>query len=560
MKNGARVIAQGALTHQGWGGRADILRRVEVPSAIGNWSYEALDTKLARETKAGAVLQLCLYSDLLAQTQGTPPEYMYVVAPWSDFQPRAYRFADYAAYFRKVKLGLVATLREHEEKETYPDPKPHCDICRWRKACERRRRDDDHLCLVAGISKVQINELQQRGITTMKALSGIQFPLGWKPNRGSVDSYNRLCEQARLQVEARETGELKHIVLAPKVGFGLTRLPEPSDADIFLDLEGDPFVGEHGLEYLFGYRFHDENGQPVYQGEWAFTREEEKRAFQDFVDFVMARWEAHPNLHIYHYAPYEPSAMKRLMGRYATREEEIDRMLRARLFVDLFQVVRHAVRASVESYSIKHLEPFYGFERKTDLADANIALANVQANLELDDVRSIGHEAKAVVQSYNKDDCDAAAALRDWLEGLRTQLIADGANTPRPEPGDGAPDEKITDWLIRINALIEKLTFGVPADPQERTKGQQALWILANVLDWHRREEKAVWWELFRLSDLSAEDLLDEPAGLSGLTFIQNAGGTVKAPIHRYSFPPQETQLRGGEEVRCRGCSHSSAL
>ena len=206
MKMGAAVIAQGALAHQGWGGRADILRRVELPCAIGDWSYEAIDTKLARETKAGAVLQLCLYSDLLAQLQGLAPEHMYVVAPWSDFRPRAYRFADYAAYFRKVKRGLV-TILEDGEKESYPDPNEHCHICRWRNSCDKQRRDDDHLCLIAGISKVQINELKQRGITTMKALSGIQLPLGWKPDRGSVDSYSRLCEQARLQVEAGEHGE-----------------------------------------------------------------------------------------------------------------------------------------------------------------------------------------------------------------------------------------------------------------------------------------------------------------------------------------------------------------
>jgi uncharacterized protein len=474
MKKGTAVIAQGALAYRGWGGRADILHRVELPSAFGKWSYEAIDTKLARETKAGAVLQLCLYSDLLAQAQGVAPEHMYVVAPWSDFQPRGYRFADYAAYFRKVKRGLSAVLQEDGGEQFYPDPKAPCDICRWRQACEKRRRDDDHLCLVAGISKVQINELKHRGITTMKALSGIKLPLDWKPDRGSVESYSRVCEQGRLQVEARETGERKHVVLPVKAGFGLTRLPEPSGADIFLDLEGDPFVGEHGLEYLFGYRFNDENGQSVYKGEWAFSRAEEKRAFEGFVDFVMARWKTFPGLHIYHYAPYEPAAMKRLMGRYATREEEIDRMLRAGLFVDLFQVARHAIRASVESYSIKQLEPFYGFQRETPLSDANIALANLQANLELDDVPSIAEETKAAVLAYNKDDCNSAAALRDWLEALRAQLIGGGADVPRPTPGDGAPNEKITDWLIQINALIEKLTAGVPADPQERTKEQQA--------------------------------------------------------------------------------------
>jgi uncharacterized protein len=82
---------------------------------------------------------------------------------------------------------------------------------------------------------------------------------------------------------------------------------------------------------------------------------------------------------------------------------------------------------------------------------------------------------------------------------------------------------------------------------------QQARWILANVLDWHRREDKAVWWELFRLSDLSADDLLDEKCGLSGLTFVAAVGGTAKAPIHRYRFPPQETELRGGEDLRNLG-------
>ena len=121
---------------------------------------------------------------------------------------------------------------------------------------------------------------------------------------------------------------------------------------------------------------------------------------------------------------------------------------------------------------------------------------------------------------------------------------------PRPEPGDGAPNEKITDWLIRINAVIAKMTADIPDDPADRTPEQQARWILANVLDWHRREEKAVWWEYFRLADLSAEDLLDERAGLSGLSFVGEVGGTFRAPIHRYRFPPQETEIRGGEELR----------
>jgi predicted RecB family nuclease len=549
MQRGFPVIAQAALAHQGWNGRADILRRVEVSSGLGGWSYEPIDTKLARETKAGTVLQLCLYADLLAEMQGLPPEYMYVVAPWSEFQPQQFRFADYAAYFRKVKRALASAMASPDADDTYPDPIAHCDICRWREACDKRRREDDHLCLVAGISKLQIDELRAHGIATVQSLADMPLPLAWKPERGSADSYGRVREQARIVAEARAEGVGKFELLPVATGFGLTRLPDPADGDLFLDLEGDPFVGEHGLEYLFGRLFKEPDGDLVYEGDWALTRADEKRAFERFVDFVMARWAQFPGLHIYHYAPYEPAALKRLMGRYATREEGIDRMLRAGLFVDLYQVVRRGLRASVESYSIKRLEPFYDFTRGTPLADANVALANFQANLELDDTPSIVDEIKATVRAYNEDDCRSTVALRDWLEVQRAKLMADGVEVPRPQPGDGTPNEKINDWLIRINALIARLTADVPADPKQRNDEQQARWILANVVDWHRREEKAVWWEYFRLADLSVEDLREERAGLSGLTVVGAVGGTAKAPIHRYRFPPQETEIRGGEEL-----------
>ena len=114
---------------------------------------------------------------------------------------------------------------------------------------------------------------------------------------------------------------------------------------------------------------------------------------------------------------------------------------------------------------------------------------------------------------------------------------------------DAEPSEALSDWQLKIAALVERLTSGVPDDPAERTVEQHARWILAHCLDWHRREKKVSWWEYFRLGDLAAEDLLDERAGLSGLHFVAATGGTTKAPIHRYRFPPQETELRGGEEV-----------
>ena len=552
MQHGVPVIVQGALANGKWSGRADILRRVVGQSRFGDWSYEPIDTKLARETKAGAILQLCVYADLLTQAQGSTPEYVHVVAPWTDFKPFHYRHTDYAAYFRRVQRGLEASLLEQPSVVNYPDPKEHCDICRWWETCDKRRRDDDHLCLVAGISKLQINELKARGTDTAEKLASVPLPWPWKPDRGSAQAYTRVREQARIQVEARKSGTRSLELMAIEPRFGLTRLPEPSAGDIFLDLEGDPFVGEHGLEYLFGY-VTVEGGQLLHHHDWALTRTDEKQAFERLVDFVIKRWQRHPHLHVYHYAPYEPGALKRVMGRYATREEEIDRMLRAGLFVDLYQVVRHALRASVESYSIKRLEYFFGFERQTPLADANAALARLQAHLELGDAPAITEETKAVVLAYNGEDCRSALALRNWLEELRAKQLAAGSDIPRPAPGDGAPNEKITDWLLKVEKIVTAPTADIPADSSEQSQEQSGKWLLAHILDWHRREQKAVWWEYFRLGSLSQDDLFDEKSGLSGLTFIGAVGGTAKAPIHRYGFLAQETDLRGGEPLHQTG-------
>jgi hypothetical protein len=467
---------------------------------------------------------------------------------------------DYLAYYRRVRSGLETAIGAEVAAEIYPDPKEHCDTCRWQDRCDKRRRADDHLSLVAGITKVNIDELKRHGVDTVAALATMTSPMPWKPTRGAAQSYNRVREQARIQIEGRKAGTVLYELLPVASGFGLARLPEPTAGDVFFDLEGDPFAGEGGFEYLFGYAFADGDGNAAYTDDWAFSREDEKKIFERFIDFVMERLKHHPDLRIYHFAPYEPAALKRLMGRYASREEGIDFLLRSRRFVDLFGVVRNGLRASVESYSIKKLEPLYGFSRDTTLSDANVALAKVQACLELGDIEFINEDDRRVVAGYNRDDCVSTWRLRDWLEARRADLVASGTAVSRPGAPEGAPTEALGDWQERINALIDRLTSDVPSDVADRTAEQHARWLLAHTLDWHRREQKAQWWEYFRLSGLTAEELLDERAGLSGLTFAGVNGGTAKAPVHRYKFPPQETEMRGGEDLRNLGGAKLGAV
>jgi uncharacterized protein len=461
---------------------------------------------------------------------------------------------DYGAFYRYVRRNLECLVDAQATTECYPEPKEHCEICRWQMRCDARRRADDHLCLVAGMSRLHTTELQRRGTTTVGSFAAMPLPLNWKPERGSAHAYERLREQARIQVEGRGAGRVLHELLPVVQGIGLSILPAPSPGDVFFDLEGDPFAGEGGLEYLFGYAFADANGTKAYTADWALSRAEEKAAFERFVDFIVGRLAQFPDLHIYHFAPYEPAALKRLMGRYATREEVIDRFLRSKLFVDLYSVVRNGLRASVEGYSIKKLEALYGFERSVSLTEANKVLAKVQAGLELGDVELIGAAERAVVAGYNQDDCLSTAALRDWLEAQRARLIGQGTDVDRPVPQNGEASEAVGAWQERVNDLIARLTPDVPADVVERTPEQQARWLLAHLLDWHRREEKALWWEHFRLAGLTADELLEERAALSGLELVGTVGGTKRAPIHRYRFPLQESELRGCEDLHnCGG-------
>jgi len=553
MARGNPIIVQGALQAGGWSGRTDVLRRVEVPSHFGAWSYEVIDTKLARETKGNTVLQISLYSDLLSETQGTAPASAFVVTPGTNYTPETYRIADYAAYYRHVRASLERSVSGADVGDAYPEPIEHCEVCRWRRHCDEKRRADDHMSLVAGISKSQIGELERHDIESTAALAAVPLPLQWRPDRGAVKSFEKIREQARIQVEGRTKGAVLYETLPPIAGFGLSRLPEPSPGDVFFDFEGDPFVGDGGLEFLFGYVYVDEGGSERYVGDWASNRQEERAAFERFVDFVTHRLKAYPDLHIYHFAPYEPAAMKRLMGRYATRENEVDNLLRAEIFVDLFSVVRHGIRASVESYSIKKLEPLYSFVRTVPLEDVGRVMARTQARLEMANSAGVPDSDKTLIKGYNRDDCASTKALRDWLETVRADLVAGGAFIDRPTATTAEISTELDDWQKKVAALVARLTDGVPDDVEERSAEQQARWLLAFMLDWHGREKKAAWWEYFRLRDLSAEDLLHERAGLADITFLQQAGGTIKAPVHRYRFALQDTDIRAEDDLRSIG-------
>jgi predicted RecB family nuclease len=563
MAGGADVIYQATFFDGTWRGHADFLLRVEDPkrpSVWGPWHYEVADTKLARHVKASAVLQICSYIDQLERIQRVRPEWMHVALGGSARTVERLRVDDYMAYYRSARDQFLTTMADetpatYPPAGTYPEPVEHCDVCRWAVECAVRRRTDDHLSLVAGISGRQRQALTGRDVATLEALGELALPMEPRLEGVGEGALTRVREQARIQLEGRRFGDNRYELFLPKPGEaivperGLATLPKPSPGDLFLDLEGDPYAFDDGLDYLFGIletdgTFHafwsrDDRGE--------FSPVGEQRAFEQVIDFIADRLRADPSLHVYHYAAYEPTALKRLMGRYATREHEVDDLLRRGVLVDLLRAVRQSLRASVESYSIKKLEPFYGFTREIDLRDAGSSIVAFEQWLELGEGERPAADHLDQIEKYNRDDVVSTLRLRDWLEELRVELARlSGLDVPRPAARETPLPPDLTEAQARTQALADRLVdHAITAlDVQDRAPADHGRWLLAQLLGWHRREDKSMWWEFHRLMDLTPEQLVeeDEPIGL--LVPVEPVSEEKKGKqVWRYRFPDQEQDV-----------------
>ena len=257
-----------------------------------------------------------------------------------------------------------------------------------RPQCKARRRADDDLSLVAGAPARQRSALKARGVGTRRGLAGLELPMAPPLENVGREALARVREQARIQVASQDAGRILWELLPLDRGEdgepvplrGFLGLPEPSEGDLYLDLEGDPFALDDGVDYLFGIleprlpeddpRWAAADGErtPKFHAIWSLDEDgrvtwaSEKAAFERTVDLIMDRWARDPDLHVYHYAAYERTALGRLAQRHGTREEEVDRLLRGEVLVDLYRVVRQGLRAGVESYSIKRIEPLYALD------------------------------------------------------------------------------------------------------------------------------------------------------------------------------------------------------
>ena len=529
LQAGKKLIYQGRLDDGAWHGYPDFLLRTDTPSRLGPWSYRPLDSKLARSAKPYFLIQLCAYAQYLEAIQDTrPPQLGFVLGTGEERWFDTERFF----YFYRHLRDTFLEFQEAFDPTAPPDPALERSWGRWETAAQEILEKRDDLRLVARMTRSQIKRLRAKGIATCAALVASTG----RVEKLSDDVLARLRRQARLQIASRGKARPTFEVLPHEAGkrIGLATLPPASPGDVFFDLEGNP-LADGGLEYLWGAVTVD-NGNALFKDEWAHNVEQEKAAFEQTVDWIHERLRQDPNMHVYHYANYEVAALERLMGKYATRENAVDDLLRGDVFVDLYAVTRNGVAIGTAGYSLKDIEVLFAPARTalvTNAASSTVEYNNWLASGEPADWRR--SPTLNGIREYNREDCEFTWRLATWLR--ERQHEAGIAYIPQPAPEAEQPAEPRPE-----DALAEKMLAGAEDD---------ATRLVAWLLGYHRREDKPMWWRFFERLESAPEDLYDDAACLANVTRTATpAVPDKRSQVVEFAFDPdQDTKLKAGDPV-----------
>lgn len=534
MADGAPVIYQAYLEQDRFMGLADFLVRTEGASYLGDYHYEVWDAKLGQSMKPYYAVQLCCYAEMLAGVQGCLPKHVGIFLATGERCRLPLR--DFYYYYRVLKAGFC-DFQDGITSSAPPDPADYREHGRWSGHAENLLKQADDLSFIANIRSTQMKRLRQAGIRTVH---GLLASRNVRVAGLAENTQKRLCDQAELQVASAGCIVPKYRVLPhDRDGIGLSLLPPASPADVCFDIEGYPLI-PGGLEYLLGVT-HLEAGSPRFADWWAHNRDQEKRSFQDFIAWIFWKRQQDPAMHIYHYAPYEKTALLRLAARYGCCEAEVDELLRDRVLVDLYAVVRQGLLIGEPAYSLKNIEHLYMPKRTGEVATAGDSIVYYHAWRQKPD----GDDWKSsptlrLIRDYNEADCDSTWMLLEWLRGLQrdSRIVYTG-------PCVEVSSTELSPRARMAATMLEE----VPSGPERDADRWRVHRLLAHILEFHRREDKPVWRDLFDRSSSTDAELEEDADCLAGL----ERTGTPPVPVKRsfeyeYQFnPKQETRLREGD-------------
>ena len=490
MKAGDDVVFQATLLADPWVGYADFLVRVDgFPSALGDYSYEVRDTKLARTPSSKALLQMALYGQVVTSIQGSPPPSLKI---WlGNEQEFEWKYSDVEPYLRQAQARFLDARATTQV--TTAEPIAACKSCRWEQLCDEGWGPND-LIRVHLLSTKQRAKLRDSGLTTMSELAASTESA--RPAGMAATTFDRLRLQARAQV-----GHAGYELIRPQpIDTGLKSIPATDPGDLYFDLEGDPYAGLPTLDYLWAYS--DTN--LAYFHRWAHTPQEERAAFAWFMEDMEQRDRAGGNWHIYHYNSYETTSLRRIARDWPDEaeayrwQERVDLLIASR-FVDLYRAVEVGVRTKAGTTSLKEIEKLAGYDRKKDAAGVSKADESIVQYERYIFSRDAAErqEILEAIRHYNEHDVLATHATHIWLVELANALSPSDL-LPAREPY--VPSDKVvaTDALI-ADLRDQLLTAASGVDVLPCGLSARGAIDLARMLEWHRRESKVAYINLLRL-------------------------------------------------------------
>ena len=402
--------------------------------------WEIWDSKLARSAKDHALIQLAAYADQLERLGVALAPTVRIVL--GDGVHSVHEIQSLRPAYRALRADVMELI---ERRVADADPvawrNPLYAPCGSKKcpACSEQIPLHDDLFQIAGLRRTQRDKILTGGFDTLRNFSeASRDDVRRRVSGIGAETLEGLHLQARLQVATQDNPGARPAFEVHSPGV-LESIPPPSPGDIFFDFEGDPTYQEFaaegsaqgslspgddsvwfGIEYLFGMwgeNLNPDAPEASFLPLWAESFDEERAVLESFLELLEARFLAFPDMHVYHYAPYERTRLNAMAKRHRIDSPTLQALLDRHL-VDLYPIVTKSLTLGLPSYGLKALEALYfdpdtrsgiagGGESVVAFSDYKRAKAEGDADA--------AQLLKDSILHYNRIDCLSTKALRDWL-------------------------------------------------------------------------------------------------------------------------------------------------
>jgi uncharacterized protein len=372
--------------------RPNLLVKQPGQSRFGDWMYVPTSIELGKRPKQEYQVVAAFHAQVLATVQGVIPETASLILRTKN--------TNYTVDLFKWMPRMQQILEEFIEVLELPNPpevfisRQKCNFCHWYSQCYAIAQSEKHLSLLPGVTPLRYTQLQDVAITTLESLANTS-----PATLENLVGFDREVAP-KLVVQAQSALERRPLVLPYPLPIEDITFTAP--IELYFDIEAQPDLD---LNYLLGVLVVDRlaNTEKFYSF-LADKPEDEELVWQQFLDLV---WQ-YPEAPIYHFCVYEFDTVKRLAKLYNTPYALVRPVLSR--FVDVYEQLTQSVALPVESYALKAIARWLGFEWREKEASGAKCIYWYDQWLETGDRTLL-----EIIQSYNEDDCRATHRVKDWL-------------------------------------------------------------------------------------------------------------------------------------------------